>query len=70
MVIEITDELVRIAVAAHKAPRLHVNDSGIDREIDMRAALEAYEQARPLDCDFDCDNCREDDDEHDRPLRD
>lgn len=38
----ISDEEVREAVRAHKAPRLHVNDSGIDREIDMRAALEAF----------------------------
>lgn len=57
---KITDELVKIAVAAHKAPRLHVNDSTLDREIDMRAALEAYEAARPLGCDWDCDVCRED----------
>lgn len=63
MTVEITDELVRIAVAAHKAPRLHVNDSGIDREIDMRAALEAYEEARPQGCDWDCDVCREGEDE-------
>jgi hypothetical protein len=39
--VEVTDEMVRRAVTAHKAPRLHVNDSAIDREIDMRAALEA-----------------------------
>jgi hypothetical protein len=58
---KITDEMVKVAVAAHKAPRLHVNDSGADREIDMLAALEAYEAVRPLDCDFDCDNCRKDD---------
>jgi hypothetical protein len=63
MNVNITDDLVKIAVAAHKAPRLHVNDSGIDREIDMRAALEAYEAARPLGCDFDCDVCREDEDD-------
>lgn len=60
MTIEITDDMVKVAVAAYKAPRLHVNDTGIDREIDMRAALEAYEAVRPADCDFDCDVCRED----------
>jgi Ser/Thr protein kinase RdoA (MazF antagonist) len=60
MAVNITDAMVAIAVAAYKAPRLHVNDTAIDREIDMRAALEAYEAVRPLDCDFDCDKCRED----------
>ena len=60
---KITEEMVRAAVDAYKAPRLHVNDTTIDRETDMRAALEAYERVRPLDCDFDCDHCREDEDE-------
>lgn len=41
-----TDEQVRAAVKAHKAPRLHVNDSQIDREFDMYAALEAARAVR------------------------
>ena len=35
------DAMVDRAVEAYKAPRLHVNDTGIDRRIDMEAALEA-----------------------------
>lgn len=42
----ITPEEVEVAVKAYWAPRLHLNDSRIDREIDMRAALEAVEEYR------------------------
>lgn len=35
------EEMVTRAVNAYKAPRLHVNDTGIDRRIDMEAALRA-----------------------------
>lgn len=56
----VTDEMVAVAVAAYKSPRLHVNDTRIDREIDMRAALEAAIAVEPLRCDYDCDACRED----------
>jgi hypothetical protein len=35
------DEMVTAAVDAYKAPRLHVNDTTIDRRIDMEAALKA-----------------------------
>lgn len=38
---KITDAMVKAAVDAYKAPRLHVNDTQNDREIDMRAALRA-----------------------------
>lgn len=60
---DVTDEMVAVAVAAYKAPRLHVNDTQIDREIDMRAALEAAMAVAPQRCDWDCDICSEGDDE-------
>jgi hypothetical protein len=43
---EVTDAEVELAVNAYKAPRLHVNDTRHDRMIDMRAALEAFVEAR------------------------
>jgi hypothetical protein len=41
----ITDAQVEAAVKAYWAPRLHLNDTRVDREIDMRAALEAARDA-------------------------
>ncbi len=35
------EEMVTAAVEAYKAPRLHVNDTTIDRRTDMEAALRA-----------------------------
>jgi hypothetical protein len=35
------DEMVTRAVDAYRAPRLHVNDTTIDRRTDMEAALRA-----------------------------
>lgn len=40
----IPDEVIEKAVAAHKAPRLHVNDTVHDRIIDMRAAASVVAQ--------------------------
>lgn len=60
---DVTEEMLDVAVKAYKAPRLHLNDTTIDRQIDMRAALEAALAVAPPRCDFDCDVCREGEDD-------